>query len=346
MIGVSGGVEPIFALYYTRTTKTISENGDKVYKVYTKIAKDYMEANGLKDSDELPGYFITSSEIPYINRIKMQSAWQKHIDASISSTVNLPEETTVEQVMDLYEKAYDNGLKGITVFRNNCERAAILSAGSSKKKEEKKEEVKTEKVQEEKEPVERGMIEDVPDGLQYRKYKLKTGCGTLYLFVGYDEDEGKIYDIFTNTGAGGGCSINTQANSRLISACMRGGVPIEYIIEQLNKTDACPSFQFARGKGKELSAGKSCPSAIANVLKELLKEIKRNKQAKVTHYEIHFPLEFVKVESPKKEEIQAEVEESKKEIKTKNITCPECGQELRFESGCVTCPNCGWSKCE
>lgn len=320
MIGISGGIEPIFAMYYTRKTESLDKNGDKYYKVYTKIAKDYMEENKIVDDKYLPEYFVVSSDIPYNNRIKMQSVWQKHIDASISSTVNLPEDTTIEDIAKLYESAYDNGLKGITVFRNNCKRASILSVDPPKKEEEFK---ISKKYGEFINGFPRGMIENVPDGLEYRKYKLKTGCGTLYLFVGYDEDEGRIYDIFTNTGSGGGCSINTQANSRLISACMRGGVPIEYIIEQLNKTDACPSFQFSRGKGVKLSPGKSCPSAIANVLRDLLKEIKTNQ-----------------LESNKK------IDESHNSEQTSKHLCPECGQDLRFEGGCVSCPNCGWSKCE
>lgn len=320
MIGISGGIEPIFAMYYTRKTESLDKNGDKYYKVYTKIAKDYMEENKIVDDKYLPEYFVVSSDIPYNNRIKMQSVWQKHIDASISSTVNLPEDTTIEDIAKLYESAYDNGLKGITVFRNNCKRAGVLSVDPPKKEEEFK---ISKKYGEFINGFPRGMIENVPDGLEYRKYKLKTGCGTLYLFVGYDEDEGRIYDIFTNTGSGGGCSINTQANSRLISACMRGGVPIEYIIEQLNKTDACPSFQFSRGKGAKLSPGKSCPSAIANVLRDLLKEIKTNQ-----------------LESNKK------IDESHNSEQTSKHLCPECGQDLRFEGGCVSCPNCGWSKCE
>lgn len=133
MFGVSGGLEPIFQISYTRKSETL-HNEDKYYKVYTPIAKEYMENHGLKDESELPDFFITSQEIPYEDRIEVQTAWQEYIDASISSTVNLPEETTVEEVMDLYRYAWANGLKGITIYRENCQRVGILTTDKPKSK--------------------------------------------------------------------------------------------------------------------------------------------------------------------------------------------------------------------
>ena len=65
----------------------------------------------------------------------MQSIWQKHIDASISSTVNLPESATIEDVRQLYIYAWRNKLKGLTIFRENCARVGVLT---SEKKEEPK----------------------------------------------------------------------------------------------------------------------------------------------------------------------------------------------------------------
>ena len=358
MIGVSGGIEPIFANYYTRKTESL-KNKEEYYKVYTPIVKEYMDKNNLQSDKDLPKWFVTSADIPIENRIKMQAVWQKHIDASISSTVNLPNSATVEDVMNIYFSAYEHGLKGITVFREGCRRSGILTTqkGSSVEKNDKKDqsystltpqsvEKNANKSVISKEDGEftvgfpRGMIERVPKGLDYRKYKLKTGCGSLYLFVGLDEDKGKIYDVFTNTDGVGGCPINTQAVSRLISACMRGGVPIEYIVEQLNKSGTCPSFQFQRGKGEKLSNGKSCPSAIGCVLRDILKELKDLENEDEANMQTETSNE-VKVEYIKM------VEEPSKEIK--NIAngdgCPECGGEIRHEGGCLTCPNCGWSKC-
>ena len=128
----SGGLEPIFQISYNRKTETLNGE-DTFYKVFTPIAKEYMEVNNITNEDDLPDYFITSQEIPYKNRIEVQATWQKYIDASISSTVNLPNDTTVEEIEDLYMYAHDMGLKGITVYRDGCSRGGILTTDKPKK---------------------------------------------------------------------------------------------------------------------------------------------------------------------------------------------------------------------
>lgn len=313
MLGVSGGIEPIFANSYTRTTKSL-DNADKDYKIYTPIVEKYMRANNISNESDLPEYFVTAKDIPFENRIEMQATWQQGIDASISSTINLPHDATVEQVEDIYMLAWEKGLKGITVFRDGCERTGILNADKPAER----------RTDASYETLPRGAIEDVPEGLTYRKYKIHSGCGKLYLFVGIDEYEGKIYDVFTNTDGSGGCSINTQANSRLLSACIRGGIPLEYVVEQLQKAGTCPSYQYAKGKGRELSVGKSCPSAIAHILTEVMKEFGSD----TTGAELH------------KEKQDKTVTE-----KPSTSKCPECGAAVMHDGGCLVCNECGWSKC-
>jgi len=131
MLGISGGMEPMFAKSYTRTTQSL-HGKDTEYKVYTPIVEEYMKKFDIKDESDLPEYFVSSHEIPWKNRIEMQAVWQKHIDASISSTVNLPEEATIDDVKELYHYAWKMGLKGITVYRDNCKRSAILSTDKGK----------------------------------------------------------------------------------------------------------------------------------------------------------------------------------------------------------------------
>ena len=135
IFNVSGGIEPIFALRFTRTTKSIY-NEDKTYEVYPNGVKYFLDQNGyksLEEVEEFPDYLVTSRDIDWKGRIDVQAAWQKHIDASISATINLPESTTVEEVADLYMYAHDAGLKGTTVFRENCKRIAILNDSFKKK---------------------------------------------------------------------------------------------------------------------------------------------------------------------------------------------------------------------
>ncbi len=126
MLGTSGGAEPNFAFRYYRTTKSL-HGKDETYTVNHKLVDEYLANHPDVSIEELPEYFVTAADIPIENRIKMQASLQEVIDASISSTANLKESVTVEDVEALYFNAWKQGLKGITVFRDNCKRVAILS---------------------------------------------------------------------------------------------------------------------------------------------------------------------------------------------------------------------------
>ena len=166
MLGISGGLEPIYANSYTRKTESLHSE-DVYYKVYTPIVDRYMHENGIADEADLPEYFVTAKDIDYHDRIKMQAAWQKHIDASISSTVNVPEDFTVEQVRDLYIEAWRAGLKGVTVFRAGCKRAGVLTT-------DKPDMPAAASVSNE--PLPRGYIIQTANDLVGKKRKLITGC--------------------------------------------------------------------------------------------------------------------------------------------------------------------------
>ena len=106
---------------------------DVYYKVYTPIVKQFMLDFNISDDSHLPSYFVTAMTLDYRQRINMQAAWQQHIDASISSTVNVPNSFTVEETESLYMYAYDCGLKGVTIYRDGCKRTGILSSDEKPK---------------------------------------------------------------------------------------------------------------------------------------------------------------------------------------------------------------------
>lgn len=137
MLGVSGGMEPIFATSYSRKTESL-HGEDRHYKVYTPIVKQAMDHEGV---DKVPSYINTSHDVKWEDRIHIQSAWQRYIDASISSTVNLPNSATVEDVERLFEKAWYLRLKGVTIFRDGCKRAGILTTSEPEQEEDQEEEV-------------------------------------------------------------------------------------------------------------------------------------------------------------------------------------------------------------
>lgn len=131
MIGISGGLEAIFNNSYTRKTETLNGE-DTYYKVFTPIVKEYMDRFKINKETDLPDFFVTAMTLNYKERIDVQSAFQKYIDASISSTVNVPEEFTVDEVEDLYMYAWKKGLKGTTLFRDSCARLGILTNDTKK----------------------------------------------------------------------------------------------------------------------------------------------------------------------------------------------------------------------
>ena len=145
MLGISGGIEPIFNLSYFRKTESVHDK-DVVYKVYTPVVKEYMDAKNINDEEQLSDIFVTAMTLNPQERIKMQSAWQKNIDASISSTINLPNEATLEDVYNIYVSAWKNDLKGITIYRDGCKRSGILT--NEKPKEEEKREILNQEITE------------------------------------------------------------------------------------------------------------------------------------------------------------------------------------------------------
>ena len=125
MWGISGGIEPHYNIKYTRKVESIGD-GDEYYDVFTPGVEEFLFANpDLKDTD-----IKIATNLDYTNRIELQSAWQQFIDSAISSTINLPEETTVEQIKDIYTMSWKYGLKGVTVYRDKCRRSGILGVGT------------------------------------------------------------------------------------------------------------------------------------------------------------------------------------------------------------------------
>ena len=247
----------------------------------------------------------------------MQAIWQTHIDASISYTVNLPNSATVDDVKDLYMYAWECGLKGITVFRDGCKRLGILTTDDNE------DEINDDELSIASLP--RGVIEEVSDDLISAKRTIVNGCGKMYLHLDFDENTGQPLETFLECSSGGGCERNLTFISRLMSLALRGGVPIEAIIDQAFSVKPCKAYCDRRKKFNDTSKGNSCPQAIGYALIELNKKIQDRCFA------------------DDEEEV---VEEIKNTEPTIQYECPECGKELAFEGGCVICHNCGWSRCE
>ena len=304
MLGISGGIEPIFAKSYKRKTESL-HGESRYYDVLTPIYAKYAQENNLTVNDRFPDWFIDSSEISPVQRVKMQAAWQKGIDASISSTVNLPNSATVDDISTIYMEAWKNGLKGITVYRSGCMREGVLVT-----------ETPTEKSSE----LKRGAIVPCKDNLIGLKRKLTTGCGSLHVLGYFDPDTKELQEVYFNKGSTGGCANFMTGLSRMVSLLCRAGVSIFDIKDQLDSTGVCPSYATRRAVKHDTSDGSCCPMAIGNALVDMWKELNEA-----------FPT-------------QIDVQSKLKEIENVSV-CPECGAEVQHEGGCVQCKSCGWSRC-
>lgn len=320
MLGVSGGIEPIFAKSYRRKTESL-HGGTQYYDVLTPIYKDYAEKHGLTVNDKFPEWFVDSSEINYNKRIEMQSAWQKGIDASISSTVNLPNSATIEDVKKIYLNAWKCGLKGITVYRAGCKREGVLVS---------EEDASKSKTVLKEEDLPRGFIVDCTEELVGKKRKLITGCGSLHVLAYFNPINGSLQEVYFNKGSTGGCANFMTGLSRMVSLLCRAGVDIISIKDQLDSTGVCPSYATRTATKHDTSRGSCCPMAIGNALVDMWNEM----QSEVTDV-----TDYMRDEHPSSDTGI---------VLTKPIysKCPECGEPLAREGGCVQCKSCGWSKCE
>ena len=215
---VTSGVEPIFATSYQRKVKKNDSLGKEfdTFTVYHPVVQEMFGTD-----ENLPEYVVTAHNVDPYFRVKMQGVVQKYIDSSISSTVNLAEETTVDTVADIYMTAYKADLKGITVYREGSREGILITDDKS-----------SENKEESTQDTEMKTARNRPSITEGKTRRMRTGDGTLYVTV--NEDENGLCEVFTAIGkAGGTVAAQTEAISRLISLALRSGVDPNSIINQL-----------------------------------------------------------------------------------------------------------------
>jgi ribonucleoside-diphosphate reductase alpha chain len=320
--GCSSGVEPIFAIAFTRH---VMDNDELIeaHPLFRQIAKErgffsaqlmkkVAQAGGVKDLPEVPHdvkeIFVTAHDILPEWHIKMQAAFQKHTDNAVSKTVNFPHDATKEDVEKVYKLAYELNCKGVTIFRDGCRAEQVLTKSLSKQG---KDQASTaEIVPRLRQTVTHGTTE-----------KVVIGCGNLYVTV--NSDEIGICEVFTSTGRAGGCPSQSEATSRLVSLALRSGISGDALIEQLRGI-RCLSTVAAKRSNPEIQC-LSCPDAIGRAIQKYIK----SPQGAV------------------REDVQTETETEmtvKQELSTEN-GCPDCGAKIEREGGCIVCRICGYSKC-
>ncbi|MDA8087663.1 MAG: vitamin B12-dependent ribonucleotide reductase [Nitrospiraceae bacterium] len=329
--GCSSGIEPLFAICYVRTvmegTKLIEVNPlfEEIAKERGFWSRDLMEriaeAGSIHGFDEIPKdikqLFVTAHDITPECHIRMQAAFQQHVDNAVSKTVNFPREASRKDVEDVYLLAYGLGCKGVTVYRDGSREGQVLSTG---KNEQASEQAQKSKIASQKADVSKIAPRKRPDSLRGTTRRMYTGCGRIYVTINEDA-EGNLVELFTSMGKAGGCAASqSEALGRLISLALRLNVSHEEIIKQL-KGIQCHQQVWGAG-GKILS----CSDAIAKALEMYhMKDTEGNGNGNG---------------NGKKKDTGHVYEE------TMLIgACPECGGSVEHESGCAVCHNCGFTKC-
>jgi ribonucleoside-diphosphate reductase alpha chain len=255
----SSGIEPLFALSFVRNVM----DNDKLLEVnpyFEKVAKErgfynpelmdeISKTGSIKSLDQIPKdareVFVTAHDVSPEWHIRMQAAFQKFTDSAVSKTVNLPHDATVDDVMKIYNLAYELDCKGITIYRDGSKKNQVLSFSSKKDPNENPE----------------ARTQERPETLEGFTTRIKTGYG--YLYVTVTEYEGKPFEVFATIGKSGkSTTAKTEAIGRLISLALRSGVNVQKIIEQLEGIGGeQPIFQ-------EGGLVLSIPDAISKVLEK------------------------------------------------------------------------------
>ena len=303
----TSGIEPIFCTSYTRRVKQADGESFREYKVYHPLVKRLFGGD-----EDLPEHVVTAHSIDPYFRVKMQGVIQRYTDSSISSTLNLPEDTSVETVADIYVTAYKEGLKGVTVYREGSREGILQSeataAAQQPSSEPEEARPRTGYHPRRRPAVTRGVTE-----------RVRTGEGNIYVTI--NEDEMGLCEVFSTIGkAGGNAAAQSEAISRLISLVLRSGIdPQEVILELKGISGPTPVWENG-----ELIL--STPDAIG-------KALERYVQRRTGEYVETGDLDGA---------VGREVVGGEAKLLG---TCPECGATTIHESGCLSCKHCGWSKC-
>jgi ribonucleoside-diphosphate reductase alpha chain len=333
--GCSSGIEPLFAVAFVRNVL----EGTKLYEVnphFERIAKergfwsreliDRIAENGsLHGIDEVPDdvikVFITAHDISPLDHIRMQAAFQKHVDNAVSKTVNFPHDAVSKDVEDAYFLAYGLGCKGVTVYRDGSREEQVLSTGRTKTED--KKDLLADSTWQGPEKRHKIVPRKRPDVITGTTRFMKTGCGNLYVTINEDE-EGNLFELFTQMGKAGGCAASqAEAIGRLVSLALRSNIEPEEIVKQL-KGISCHSPIWANG-GKI----SSCSDAISKAI-ERYTERGSKKNGNGSH-------------------TNSKNADNSKTVKKDRVlycgACPDCGGAVEHEGGCAVCRDCGFTKC-
>ncbi len=304
---VSSGIEPVFALAYTR--KVLQPDGSRTEEEVSDYALRLFQARYGMDCP-LPAHFVTAQELTPAEHVRMQAAVQRHVDSAISKTVNVPENIDFAAFQEVYLDAYRSGCKGCTTYRPNLITGSVL-------------EIKPAIAATPPQPGDLMLRSDKLIGATY-KLRWPDSEHAMYVTINDIEQDGKNrpFEIFVN-------SKNLEhyawvvALTRMISAVFRRGGEVAFVAEELKQVFDPRGGQWSNGR----YVG-SLVAAIGDIIERHMLEtgfLQRDEG-------------FSAAPASQTGGLKAPI--------ALGPLCPKCSQPgLVREAGCLSCLQCGWSKC-
>jgi ribonucleoside-diphosphate reductase alpha chain len=339
LAGCSSGIEPLFSLAFTRQVlggkKLVEVNAvfeaalrelvgdDRQVQRMLDHAATYGSIRALNELPEkLRAVFRTARDVSPEWHVRMQAAWQRHTDAAVSKTVNLPADASVHDVEDAYLLAHELKCKGITVYRDGArphQPMALASGG-------------TEREQARAASQSDGPVK-LPEVMPSVRLRQPTPFGNMHLHLSVDPESGREREVFAQLGKGGDlANSDLEAICRLISLLLRSGSDIRTVIDQLEGIGSSLSVPSKEGRIRSLGDG------IARALQKYLTV----KESEGLHGLLSGSVKVL----DSLEETNGPSADSGQEALFK-IKCPDCDMagSLAFEEGCLKCHACGYSIC-
>ncbi|MCG3138193.1 MAG: hypothetical protein HJJLKODD_02054 [Phycisphaerae bacterium] len=396
----SGGIEPLFSLAFYRNVLKGQDEGKapmiEINPIFRQVAEERgFLSEGLMDQlategtlahlsaipEEVRRVFVCAHDIEPEWHVRMQAAFQKHNDSSISKTINFAHDANPDDVEKIYQLAFELGCKGVTVYRDGCRASQPMALKNSEDKHAQEqsgtpespaaEVTVVEKIIERvvERPVEPRDLPEIVSGLRIRQM---TPFGNMHVKITVDAQAGKELEVFAQLGKGGDlANSDLEAICRMVSLWLRGGGSLKHVINQLKGIGS--SMQVPTKDGRIMSLGDGLAQALIKYQKAKeyfglddlllgrvdLKELDRppvigsgqrsGNGAGITNgkrngHHSH-GLRHTNHGMPA---TTGDAGISSPEIQINleyKVHCPECQQVLNYSEGCVKCQNCGYAQC-
>ncbi len=358
----SGGIEPMFSLAFIRQVMKDSKGNPTVMRevnyVFEKESRQggfysdelidqIIEEGTLAHRDEVPEelkrVFVTAHDITPYWHMRMQAAFQRHCDASISKTINFPHDATVEDVRKIYELAIELDVKGVTVYRDGCrdtQPMALKKAGEGKDEAAAAPVATAEPEPSAEEPVE--LIPEpirLPEIMSCLRIRQMTPFGNMHVKVSVDPVSEREREVFAQLGKGGDvANSDLEAICRILSLWLRSNGSLELAIKQFDGIGSSLSVPTKDGRIMSLADG------LARALHRYL-DAKKEVGLRALLLGEAKP-DMTKTNFTSRDQVPGGASSTRERQTTQyKVKCPACTQNLAFEEGCAKCYSCGFSQC-